>query len=346
MKAAVLRAPGDLAVLEVDDPAAGARDVVVQVGAAGICGSDLASYATGAYVRPGQIMGHEFAGTVVDVGFEVVGLAVGQRVTVRPLGCCGTCDACRRGLVHVCDRAVKDAIGYGYPGAFADLVRVPSAVLNDNVFLLADNVDDAAAATVEPFAVALHACRRLSVAPGDSCVVLGLGPIGHAVTQALKALGIERVVGVDASAFRRDRALTAGAVAVAGSDDLQETIRAVAGSGPRGRGAGADAVLDSSGSLSLLRHAPAMLRSGGRLASVALYKAELSIDLNEIVTRELDLVGCYGYGPEFGEALAMVEQHRLQPELLVTSSYPLDRIPDAFAAQADVDHQVKVHVQP
>lgn len=346
MRAAVLRAPGDLAVLDVDEPTAGDHDIIIHVGAAGICGSDLASYATGAYVRPGQIMGHEFAGTIVDAGAAAAGLAAGQRVTVRPLGACGTCDACRRGLVHICDRAVRDAIGYGHPGAFAEYVRVPRAVLGDNVFRLESHVGDAAGATVEPFAVALHACRRLALAPGDSCVVLGLGPIGHAAVQCLKALGIDRVVGVDAAAFRRERALAAGAAAAAGSEDLHEVVGQVVGPGPRGRGAGADAVLDSSGSLGLLREAPAMLRSGGRLASVALYKAELAIDLNEIVTRELDLVGCYGYGAEFGEALTMVEKHELRPELMVTSTYPLDRIADAFAAQADIHHHIKVQVRP
>lgn len=346
MRAAVLRGPGDLVVLDVEAPTAGPHDIVVRVDATGICGSDLASYATGAYVPPGQVMGHEFAGSVVEVGAEVVGLVPEQRVTVHPLGRCDVCRACLHGLPHVCDRAVKDAIGYGHPGAFAEYVRVPQAVLDDNVFSLAPEIDDAAAATVEPFAVALHACRRLALTSGQTCVVLGLGPIGHAAVQVLHALGIDNVVGVDASAFRRERALAAGAAAVSGSDEMLDVTREIAGPGPRGRGAGADAVLDASGSVDLLRSAISLLRSGGQLAPVALYKKNLDIELNELVTRELGLIGCYGYGPEFGEALDMVREDRLRPGLMVTAAYDLGSVVSAFDAQADVTQHIKVQVRP
>lgn len=346
MRAAVLRGPGDLAVLDVEEPVAGPDDIVVRVAAAGICGSDLASYATGAYVRPGQVMGHEFAGTVVQVGADVVDIAEGLRVTVRPLGQCGACAPCGAGLRHVCERAVRDAIGYGHPGAFAEYVRVPAAVLGDNVFAVPGAAPFGSAALVEVVAVALHAVRRLDVAPDESCVVLGLGPIGQAAAQVLADLGVHRTVGIDNSSFRRTFATQLGMPTVGRGDEMLEVVRSVVGPGPRGRGAGAAAVLEASGASALVAQSPSLLRSGGRLGLVALYKGPTTLDLNEWVTRELELVGCYGYDGEFAEALGLVAEGRVDARSMVTATYPLESVAEAFAAQADPDHHVKVQLVP
>lgn len=346
MRAAVLLGPNDLVLTDVPDPVPGPGDIVVSVGAVGICGSDLSSYHSGAYVRPGQIMGHEFAGTVVEIGSEVEGLRAGHRVAVRPLAQCGRCAACSAGLRHVCERGVRDAIGYGLPGAFAELVLVPRGTVGDKVIVLDDAIDDASGACVEPYAVALHAVRRLGVTPGQSCVVLGLGPIGLAAVQVLIALGIDRVVGVDSSPLRRERAAAAGAADAVTSDGMLDAIRAVAGPGPRGRGAGADAVLDASGSIDLVRASPALLRTGGRLGLVALYRDGLPLAANDMVTRELELVGCFGYAEEFRDATAMLRDGRLSSELLVTGAFRLDSIDAAFAAQADPNAHVKVQILP
>jgi threonine dehydrogenase-like Zn-dependent dehydrogenase len=344
VKAAILQAPRELKVIEMDDPVAGPDDIVVQVAAAGICGSDLTSYATGAYVRPGQVMGHEFSGAVVEVGRGVRGISVGARVTVRPLAQCGRCGACERGLRHVCERAVRDAIGYGHPGAFAEFVRVPRAVIGDNVHLLATTTSNSAAAMVEVFAVATHAVRRLGVAAGDSCVILGLGPVGIAAVQVLRADGVHAVVGIDASKVRRHMARQHGAHIVSDSDGMVDAVRSVAGAGPRGDNAGADAVLEASGSATLAEAAPTLIRSGGRLTLVALYKERPVFDIDEIVTREIEVRGCYGYDDEFARALELVANDRVDAAAMVTASYPLDQIGKAFAAQADASAHVKVQV--
>lgn len=346
MKVAVLRGPQDLVVIDIDEPVAGPDDIVVKVGTAGICGSDLASYATGVYVRPGQIMGHEFAGTVVEVGAHVVGIGEGFRVTVRPLGQCGACVACAMGLKHVCERAVRDAVGYGHPGAFAEYVRIPKAVLGDNVFALPDAMPDSSAAVVEVFAVALHAVSRLNASPGGSCVVLGLGPVGIAATQVLRSAGVHRIVGIDNSAFRQQMASSLGAQRVADFDGMLDAVRSVAGPGPGGRGAGADTVLEASGAAALLSSSTSLLRSAGRLGLVGLYKGPIALDMNEWVTRELELVGCYGYDKEFGDALELVTRNMVDVQTMITATYPLDSIVEAFAAQADPDHHVKVQIQP
>lgn len=346
MKAAVLRAPGDLVVTDADTPECGASDIVVKVAATGICGSDLASFATGAYVRPMQVMGHEFVGTVEAVGDHVAGIHRGERVTVRPLGQCGSCQACLLGLRHVCERAVRDAIGYGHPGAFAEFVRVPNAVADANVFVLDDTVDDATAATIEPFAVALRACSRLAVEASGTAVVLGLGPVGLAAVQVLRATGVRNVVGIDNSALRRETATRFGAAEVADFSGMLDAVRSLAGPGPRGRGAGADAVLEASGAEALLSAGVGLLRSGGRLGMVALYKQPIALDMNELVARELEVVGCYGYDAEFGDVVRYVSEGRIDPGSLVTATYPLDSIVSAFAAQADTEHHVKVHVRP
>src|SRR5664279_5657913 len=150
MRAAVFNGPRNLKVEEVANPVCEPVDVVVRVGASGVCGTDLHSYQHGAFVRPGQIMGHEFAGTVVSVGTDVDGLAEGDRVAVMPLASCGRCLRCVAGSPHLCDKGVTATIGYGLPGSFAEYVRVPQAMLDRNVFRLPATMTMAEGALVEP----------------------------------------------------------------------------------------------------------------------------------------------------------------------------------------------------
>jgi threonine dehydrogenase-like Zn-dependent dehydrogenase len=346
MRAAVLHGPGQLVVEDIPEPDAGRDGIVIEVTAAGICGSDLASYATGAYVRTGQVMGHEFAGTVIEVGRDVTGLEPGQRVAARPLGECGGCRACHRGLAHLCERAVKDAIGYGHPGAFAERVRVPHAEVGSNVFPIEDEVSDAAAAMIEVYAVALHACRRLQVSAENSCVVLGLGPVGLAAVQVLHDLGLRQILGIDNSPLRRGIARRVGAAAAVDFGSVADVAPGVVGRGPRGTIAGATAVLEASGSPTLLRTAPSLLQPGGRLGLVALYKEPIALDFTLCVTREIDVIGCYGYGQGFRDAVVLVQTRRVEPDAFVTGTYALDDIVDAFAAQADSGRHAKVQVTP
>lgn len=349
MRAAALQAPGRLELVDLPEPEAGARDVVVQVAAAGICGSDITSFRTGAYVRPGQVMGHEFAGTVVAAGSAVSGLAVGDAVTAMPLHSCQVCRRCTDGEPHVCERALASGIGYGLPGAFAERVRVPDAVLGRNLFLLPDSVDAVSAAGIEPLAVAVHALSGTALRPQDAAVVLGLGPIGLNVVQVLRARGTGTVVAVDLSARRRELASALGADVVLGAqgDELVAAVAAVTGAGPRGRGAYADLVVEATGAAVLVDAALDLLRPGGELRLAALYSVPTSLRADIVVTRELRVGGAFGYRPaDFAAAVALVAGGRARPASLVSHEFPLEDAPSAMQAQLDRDAAVKVVLRP
>ena len=203
MKAAVFQGIKDIRVEEVDDPQAGPEDVVVAVSVCGICGSDLHTYLHGSFVAPGQIMGHEFAGEVVEAGDEVSGLQVGDRVTASPLVPCGDCPRCARGPLQPV-RLGLDAPGSptGAPARSrsGSASRAPSRARTSSSS--PTTCRDEAGATVEPLAVAVHAVRLAGDVEGSTALVLGLGTIGQQVVQVLRAYGARRVIGIDLSELR------------------------------------------------------------------------------------------------------------------------------------------------
>jgi len=202
MKALVLKAYKQFSYEEVPAPEPGPGDVLVQVKACGICGSDVHGMdgSTGRR-RPPIIMGHEAAGVIVGSGAGVRGWSPGERVTFDSTIYCGECEYCRDGQVNLCNQRRVLGVScedYRQHGAFAELVTVPLRVL----YRLPDELRFEHAALVEPFAIALHAVRRSPPALNDTVVVVGAGMIGLALVQALSRTGCGRLVVVDVAADR------------------------------------------------------------------------------------------------------------------------------------------------
>ena len=218
MRVGVYRGIRRIVLEEAPEPAAGPEDVVLDVRACGICGSDLHTYLEGALVEVGQVLGHEFSGEVVAVGERVHGIAPGDRVTGIPIQPCGDCRRCREGLGHLCEHMHETGIGFGIPGAFADRVRIPNATVGVNVHPLPEELSFEDGASVEPLAVAVHCVRRSGARAGQAAFVFGLGTIGLHVAQVLRAWGADPVIGVDLSELRRRRAADLGIVALAGGE--------------------------------------------------------------------------------------------------------------------------------
>jgi 2-desacetyl-2-hydroxyethyl bacteriochlorophyllide A dehydrogenase len=335
MRAAVLHRPGVLSVENVPDPQPGPSDVVVEVRAAGICGSDLMSFRTGDYVSEDQVLGHEFAGVVSSVGEAVTGIRPGERVTAMPLGRCGVCRPCQADHANLCRRVLENAVGYGRAGAMAQQVVVPSARLGVNIFGIHDS-SFAAAAMIEPLAVALRAVNRAGTKPGMTALVLGLGVIGQCIVRLLAHRGVDPL-GVELSPMRRECArshVPAGRFG-AGVDDVLGDV-----SGRRR----ADVVIDASGAAHLIAEGVSALAPAGRLVVVSLPASSPPLDLKRLAVLEHELVGSYGYDTEFAAAHHLVETGQVVVEDLVTANYPLEHATSAFDAASDTDNHLKIQL--
>ena len=347
MKAAVFHGPGDIQFEDVADPICGDDDIVLQVAACGICGTDISAYKhPSLFTSPGQVMGHEFSGRVVAVGSDVCGLAVSDRVTAWPCVHCDRCPRCVEGNWNLCERAWGHSISGGEPGAFAEYVRIPHARLDRTVYRLPDNVSWTAGAMVEPLSVGLAAARRASLRPTDTVVVMGLGMIGLSVLQAVRVSGVARAIGVDRSAVRLKQAAELGAEVIDVSvTDVGEFIRTTTGEGPLGS-ARVDAVFECTGVEACLSLATAMVRVGGRLVLVGLHADVPRVDINSIIVKQLQAHGSFAYLTEFAAALQLLASGRLEADRLVSHTFPLAQTTDGFQTQMDPDGSVKVMINP
>jgi 2-desacetyl-2-hydroxyethyl bacteriochlorophyllide A dehydrogenase len=348
MKAAVYEGIRDIRIQTIPDPEPTPDDMVMCVKACGICGSDLHSYTTGAFVKPGQVMGHEFSGEVVEVGARVSDLAVGDRVTAMPFNACFNCPACLRGDYHLCYNMGAQAIAYGLPGGFAEYLRVPRASVGRNVFKLPELLGFVAGATVEPVAVAVHAVQLAHPEIGARVVVLGAGLIGQSVIQVLKARGVGAIVVAEVSDTRAALAIRSGAdVAVNPTQEQAvERIGEVVGFGPGRRAAAADVVFDCAGVPAAFTTALRLLRPGGTLAITALYEESVQFNPSRLVWGEVRLVGTFGYRNEFPQTIELLRSGRVNTVSLITDTFPLEQTNDGFQRQLDKDRAMKVMIQP
>jgi 2-desacetyl-2-hydroxyethyl bacteriochlorophyllide A dehydrogenase len=348
MKAAVYEGIRDVRVQTLPDPVPAAEDIVLRIKACGICGSDLHSYTTGAFIKPGQVMGHEFSGDVVEVGRHVVDIQPGDRVTAMPFNACYNCSACLRGDYHLCFQLGGTTIAYGLPGGFAEYLRVPRATLGRNVFKLPDSLDDIAGATVEPLAVAVHAVSLARPEIGARVVVLGAGLIGQCVMQVLRAHGVGTVVVSEVSRTRAALALRSGADAVVNpsSENVVEAVGAIVGFGPGRRGAAADVVFDCAGVPAAFSAALRLVRPGGTIAITALYEEAVEFSPSRLVWGEVRVVGTFGYRNEFPHTIDLLRSGKVQTTALVTDVFPLDHTNAGFQRQLSKDQAMKVIIQP
>lgn len=341
MRAAVFHGVGDIRVETVPAPAPGLRDIVVNVMTCGVCGSDLHAYEHGRFVRAGQVMGHEFSGAIATAGAAVQRLEPGDRVAVMPYVNCGRCAMCQAGLTHLCRSVTTDSIAYGRPGAFADQVLVPDAVLGHNVHRLPAGMSFETAALAEPLAVVLHAIRLAGLAPGANVAVTGLGPIGLLAVAALRHGGAASILAADMLAGRRRTARAVGASDVL--DPAATSLKAFA----RERDIALDAVFEVSGSTGAFEDAVTAVRPGGRLVALAMYADDVRVNPSRLVQLELGLQGSFAATvQDFTEALVLLARDVLPEPAIVSHRFCLEDAPVAFATQADRASSIKVMIMP
>jgi threonine dehydrogenase-like Zn-dependent dehydrogenase len=285
MRALVLRDYYDIAVEERPDPVAEPEQVVVEVIATGICGSDFHGYSgENGRRHPGQIMGHETVGRVRELGTDVVELRVGQLVTINPVMSCHACQACQFGQEQWCSQRVVLGVAPEIPAAFADRVVVPAG----NLVPLPDDMPEELGALVEPMAVGYHAVRRGQPVADDRVLVIGGGPIGQACLLAARRLGIHALALSDVSASRRELCARLGAAVI---DPVGSFVDAVADE----LGGPATLVVDAVGISQTVADALAASGLGARIVLVGMGSPQLEIDAYTLSTAERSLIGSFTY---------------------------------------------------
>mgnify|MGYP002628161384 CR=1 FL=1 len=302
-------------------PVAGDNDVLIDVKACGICGSDVHGMdgSTGRRIPP-VIMGHEAAGVIREVGSiaRERGWKPGDRVTFDSTVYCGKCDACREGKMNLCpDRRVLgvSCADYRQHGAYADVVCVPQHVC----YPLPGELSFEHAAFAEPVSIALHAVSRVPAAKGKSAVVVGAGMIGLLVVQCLRLRGCGPIYVVDLDNRKIAKAKTMGAEEGfnASDPDVLAKIRKATG------GDGADIAMEVVGISPTLQLAVNCVRKGGAVGLVGNLAAEAILPLQAAVTRELTLFGSCSCAGEYPEALRCIADGSIQVEPLISAVVPL-----------------------
>lgn len=310
----------DVRLDEVNPPIPGAEDVVIDVKACGVCGSDLTYIkAGGIHRQPGGVtpIGHEAAGVVAFVGDKVKDISLGQRVIINPM-------------------MTPSAVGSGGPeGAFADQVMVSKAMLGANVLAIPEDISFDVAALAEPLAVALHGVNRAEAKPGDKVVVFGCGPIGLGMVMWLIDRGITEVVALDLSEERLERARALGVQAALNplSVNLSDELKKLHGTGRvfSRETTGTDVFIDAAGAPNILKDVISMAKFHARMVVTAAYLKPVEMPLGTMLTTEMTITTAVGYPTEMPEVIAAMPRLKETLRKMISHYYPLDEVIDALA---------------
>ena len=312
MKAVAVGPGQTLEVREVSDPRPGDGQVVVEVEACGICGSDLHMLPSGVLAE-GSILGHELAGVLSEVGPGVDGWSIGDRVCVYPFAPVDEIDI---------PTALASGIGLGTnDGGYAERMACDANML----WRIPAGVELAHGALVEPLAVGLHGIDGSGAAPGQSVCVLGCGPIGAMTLVGLRARGFENVVAIEPNPDRRELALRLGAAHALGLDNVHEAVLGALGGAPP------EVVIECAGHVSAPGLAVELIATEGTIALVGMLDEPVPISQLNVMLKEAVLRGSFAYRPKgFDEAVEMLAAGTVPVDDLVTSRHPLEDAADCF----------------
>lgn len=346
MKAAMYRGPEDLTVEEVDSPSISQKEAKIRVHSCATCGTDAKIYFHGhPRLTPPQIIGHEIAGEVIEVGSDVSGLSVGDRVQVIAAVPCGECWACRADRMGICIN--QTSMGYQYPGGFAEEMVIPELVIRvGGVNKIPDHVSYDEAAVTEPLACALNAQKLVNVGEGDTVLVMGAGPIGCLHVRLARAAGARKVFLADVNGDRlklsqdvvdSDRAIDMS------SENLDEVVLAETD------GIGPSVVITAAPAGAAQEQALGLVAPGGRVSffgGLPKDKPNITVDSNVVHYRELIIAGANGSSPaQNAEALSLIASGKVPVADLITHRMPLSDVAGAISAVTSGE-AIKVVINP
>lgn len=318
----------DVRIEEIPVPVPGPGEVRIEVAYNGICGTDVHEYYSGPAWIPAEthprtgvsrpvVIGHEFSGTIVELGAGVSGLAVGERVCVEGLYPCDDCARCRAGMPNMCTTFALHGLS-GPGGGLSQFTVVKDFM----VHTLPDSVSLELGALVEPMAVTTHAINRARFDETSTVIVFGAGPIGIGTFLGLRARGVANILVVEPSAERRAGIERLGAAHVIDpvATDLGEEVARLSA------GVGADVAFDCAGVAASFRSACESVRARGQVVVVATYEKEPPFPGNTVLLNEVEILGCLAYsGPDFDDTIAIMAAGGYDTTGWVTH-IPLDRL--------------------
>lgn len=331
MKALLLSEYKKLELTDIPRPEIGRDEVLVQIQACGICGSDIHGWdgSSGRRVPP-LVMGHEAAGTVAAVGPDVKGFAEGDRITFDSMVWCGNCHFCRSGRTNLCDNRMVLGVScgdYRRYGCFAEYVNVPARICCH----LPDSLSFEHAALIEAVSVAVHAANRTPVSLGDTAVVVGSGMIGLLVIQAIKQKGCSQVIATDLNPARLEvaRKLGADVTINVAEQDAAARVRELT------HGRGADVALEVVGATATVKSAIDCTRKGGSVTLVGNLAPTVELPLQSVVTRELNVLGSCASSGEYPACVDLLASGQIKVEDMITARAPLEQGHEWFSRLYD-----------
>lgn len=340
MKAAVIiDNPRRIVIEDLNIPECKPDEVLVQVKACGLCGSDIHGFmdeeSKGRIA--GLVMGHEPSGIVAKCGSNVKDWIPGDRIVINPQLFCGECYACKHSWFNICENGgiIGSSLRGFKQGAMAEFVVVP----RENLHTLPEGLSFEEGAMIEPIANAIHAVNRAGVRIGDCVAVVGAGTIGLCMIQAVKLAGASHVAAIDISDFHLDMARSLGADILINSshtDPVEEVKKCF-------RGIGADVTLEAVGIGETYRQASLMTRKRGTLVLFGAAKETARMHLYPFLHRELNMVGCTGFDVEVDIGLQMILEGKMKVQPLITCKYPIEQTEEAIKkAIEDSDNVLKI----
>jgi threonine 3-dehydrogenase len=309
---------------DVPKPTVGPNDVLVKVRKTGICGTDIHIYNWDAWsqrtINVPMHIGHEFMGEVAEIGSEVTGFKVGDRVSGEGHITCGNCRNCRAGKRHLCRNTV--GLGVNRPGCFAEFVSIPAF----NIFRVPEGISDEVASFFDPLGNAVHTALSFDLV-GEDVLITGAGPIGVMAAAICHHVGARHIVVTDVNDYRLELAKKLGAtrtvnVATESLDDVMKSL---------GMTEGFDVGLEMSGNGSAFKQMFKTMNHGGRVALLGIPTSELAVDWNQVIFKGLVLKGIYGREMfETWYKMAAMLQSGLDISPVVTHRYPIAEFKTAF----------------
>ncbi|CAN7761341.1 galactitol-1-phosphate 5-dehydrogenase [Paenibacillus sp. LjRoot153] len=288
MKALVYEGPRDMQIREVDLPAPNDEEVLIEVAFSGICGSELSGYlGHNALRKPPQIFGHEFSGTIVQLSEQLkesYSLKPGQRVTANPLVSCGRCMHCLKGQQQLCTS--RKLLSASLPGSNAAYVKVPASC----VYPLQDHITFQQGALTEPIACSVRVAELSAAKPGDQVLIMGMGPFGLFVLQALRVHGVKDIIAVDLHRERLQMAEALGAITLQATEvDITSGIQSLT------NGLGVQVAIDAVGSAQTRRQCMDSTAPGGKVVFTGLHEPESLLQVNSLIRSEITCIGSFAY---------------------------------------------------